>query len=113
MAGMNEKPYQAPEPNGPTPSHQPLVPTKKFPSLAFLLSFVIPGAGLMYLGKWKWGLLNLGVVFLIGVVAALVLSDEAFESYARYVGYGCAGGSAGLAQVLATQMNAKSNPPAG
>lgn len=109
---MNENPYQPPEPKGPTQAHDSLVPAKKKPFVAFLLSFVLPGAGLMYLGQWK-GFLNLGVVLLLGVLAGLVLSDEAFQSYARYLAYGCAGGSAGLAQLMASQMNGEFKQPPG
>ena len=77
----------------------------KRPTLAFTLSFLLPGAGLAYLGKWKWGVLNLGIVLLIGAVAAFFLSDDAFGRYIRYIGIGCSSGSGGLAQALATQMN--------
>jgi hypothetical protein len=48
----------------------------KKPIVAFTLSFILPGAGLAYLGKWKWAFINLGVVLLIGIAAALLLSDE-------------------------------------
>jgi hypothetical protein len=77
----------------------------KKPIVAFTLSFFLPGAGLAYLGKWKWGFINLGIVLLIGVAAAFILSDETFERYIRYIAIGCAGGSGGLAQALTTQMN--------
>ena len=80
------------------------MPTKK-PIIAFILSFLLPGAGLVYLGKWKWGFINLGMVLLIGVAAAFLLSDETLHQYGRYIAIGCSGGSAGLAQALATQMN--------
>jgi hypothetical protein len=79
----------------------------KKPSVAFILSFLLPGAGLAYLGRWKWAFINLGVVLLIGVAAAFILSDEAFESYGRYIAIGCAGGSGGLAQTLAKLKNQK------
>jgi hypothetical protein len=68
---------------------------------------LLPGAGLAYLGKWKWGFFNLGVVLLIGLAAAFIVPDETFEKYVRYIGIGCAAGSGGLAQALATQMNQK------
>ena len=79
----------------------------KSPMLAFTLSFLLPGAGLAYLGKWKWGMLNLAVVLLIGLGCVFVLSDEALEQYVRYIAIGCAAGSGGLAQGLAKQMNQK------
>ena len=81
----------------------------KKPLVAFLLSFLLPGAGLAYLGKWKWAVINLVVVLLVGVLTALLLTDEIFDRYIRYVAFGCAGGSGGLAQQLAVQMNQKDN----
>jgi hypothetical protein len=79
----------------------------KKPIVAFTLSFFLPGAGLAYLGKWKWAFINLGVVLLVGVAAALLLSEEFFDQYCHYIAVGCSGGSGGLAQALATQMNQK------
>jgi hypothetical protein len=77
----------------------------KKPWVALLLSFLIPGAGLAYLGKWKWAIINLAVVLLVGILAAFLLPDDIFDRYIRYVGYGCSGGSGALALQLATQMN--------
>ena len=79
----------------------------KKPIVAFTLSFFFPGAGLAYLGKWKWAFINLGVVLLVGVAAAFLPSEEFFEQYGHYIAVGCSGGSGGLAQALATQMNQK------
>jgi hypothetical protein len=76
----------------------------KSPLLAFTLSFFLPGAGLAYLGKWKWGILNLVIVIGIGVAAALILSDATFDQYIRYIAIDCAGGSGGLAQAMAKKM---------
>jgi hypothetical protein len=77
----------------------------KSPLLAFTLSFFLPGAGLWYLGKWAWGFVNLAVVLVLGVIAAVALSEEAFERSIRYLAIGCGGGSGGLAMALAQQMN--------
>jgi TM2 domain-containing membrane protein YozV len=81
----------------------------KSPLLAFTLSFFLPGAGLWYLGKLAWGLVNLAVVLVIGVIAAVVLDEEVIERYIRYLAIGCAGGSGGLAMALAQQMNQRRN----
>ena len=81
----------------------------KKPFLAFLFSFLLPGAGLAYIGKWKWAVINLVVVLLVGVLTGLLLTEEIFDRYIRYVALGCAGGSGGLAQQLAVQMNQKDN----
>lgn len=79
----------------------------KKPFLAFLLSFILPGAGLAYLGMWKPALLNLVIVLAGGSALVLILPPDVFDHYIRYVGYGAAGGSAALAQQLAKQYNAK------
>jgi len=80
---------------------------RKSHNIAFVLSFILPGAGLWYLGRWKWGFMNLGIVCAIGIILSLALSDETFFKVIRWVAFGCAGGSAGLAQAIAQQMNAR------
>lgn len=85
----------------------------KKPWLAFTLSFLLPGAGLAYLGKWGWGLVNLLAVLAIGVGLALLLPAATFHHFIRLVGYGCAGGSGGLAQWFAAQMNQQAKPGVG
>ena len=39
----------------------------KKPWVAFLLSILLTGAGLAYLGKWGWAVLNLLAAFGIGI----------------------------------------------
>ena len=48
----------------------------KKPWLAFLLSFLLPGAGLWYLGKWKWGFYNLDLVIAIAGVTTILWPDS-------------------------------------
>lgn len=79
----------------------------KKPIVAFTLSFLLPGAGLAYIGKWKWAWINFAVVLLIGVAAAFTLPEVTIQQYGHYIAIGCAGGSGGLAQALTTQMNQK------
>lgn len=79
----------------------------KKPIIAFILSFLLPGAGLVYLGKWKWGFINFGIVLLIGVAAVSLFSDETFYQYCRYISLGCGGSSGVFAQTLAKQINQK------
>jgi hypothetical protein len=79
----------------------------KKPIVAGTLSFLLPGAGLAYLGKWKWAFINLGIVLLIGVAATVLFSEETLHQYGHYIAIGCSGGSGGLAQALTTQMNQK------
>jgi hypothetical protein len=73
----------------------------KSPLLAFTLNFFLPGAGLWYLGKPAWGLVNLLAVLAVGVAAVFALPEETFERYIRFIASGCAGGSGGIAQALA------------
>lgn len=79
----------------------------KKPIVAFLLSFLLPGAGLAYLGQWKLGFINLGIVLLIGAIAAALIPEESFDQYSRYIAIACSGGSGGFAQTIAAQLNAK------
>ena len=79
----------------------------KSPLLAFTLNFFLPGTGLWYLGKMGWGIINLFVVLTVGLIAVLVLPEDVFDRYIRYLAIGCSGGSGGLAMALAQQMNQK------
>jgi TM2 domain-containing membrane protein YozV len=79
----------------------------KKPFVALLLSILLPGAGLAYLGRWKWGLINLAVVLAVGVGMAYLLSDDVFDRISTGVAAGLAGGSGALARQLAIQINAK------
>lgn len=77
--------------------------TAKKPWVAFVLSLVLPGAGLCYLEKWRWGILNFVVVqaILLSMVLA-PLGMEVYE-YFHYVLLVLAAGSAGVAHAVATQ----------
>lgn len=86
---------------------QAMLSTMKSSLLAFTLSFFLPGAGLCYLGKWGWGIVNFSVVLAIGVCAVLVLPNDRFDAIIRCLGIGCSGGSAGLAMALTQQINQK------
>jgi len=77
----------------------------KKPFIAFILSFILPGAGLAYLGKWLWAVLNFGGAILLGIVASFILPADTFESYAHMIGVGIAAVSAALAQALAVEIN--------
>jgi hypothetical protein len=84
----------------------------KKPWLAFTLSFLLPGAGLAYLGRWKWAAINLAFVLSIGVLGEMFLSEDFLNHYARFIAIGLGAGSAGLAQSLADQIRTtQQNPP--
>jgi len=75
------------------------------PLLAFLLSFVVPGAGLAYLGQWKWGIVNCAAYLLIGIIAAVFLPNDFFHRHVRTISMTCAGLSAILAHATGVRMN--------
>ena len=77
----------------------------KRPLVAFLLSFLLAGAGLWYLGKWKYGFINLGIILMIGFILTICLPEELFDKWIHYAAAGCACGSGALAQFFAQQMN--------
>jgi len=73
--------------------------------LAAALSFVIPGAGLWYLGKRLWAVLN----FILAVCVVTVLYGvEPVSEHIHYVILAVAAGSAGLAHGVATAFNKSS-----
>ena len=49
---------------------------KKNPNIAFLFSFLLPGAGLAYLGMICWGFANLATVVMIGIMLASLLGKR-------------------------------------
>lgn len=77
----------------------------KQPFLAFLLSFLFPGAGLWYLRRWRWGFINLAIVLALGSILAATLPEGTFLRYAHYVAIGCGGASAAIAELVAKRMN--------
>ncbi len=74
--------------------------TPKKPWVAFLLSILLTGAGLAYLGKWGWAALNFVIALGIGIVVALTYPDAASP-----IGIGILVGSAFMAKNLAEKMN--------
>ena len=74
--------------------------TPKKPWVAFLLSILLTGAGLAYLGKWGWAVLNLVAALAIGITVALTFPDASSP-----VGIGILVGSAVMAKNLAEKMN--------
>jgi len=74
--------------------------TPKKPWVAFLLSILLTGAGLAYLGKWGWAALNFVGALGIGILVALTFPDASSP-----VGIGILVGSAVMAKNLAEKMN--------
>ena len=76
-----------------------MMPSKK-PWVAFLLSFLIPGAGLFYLGYWKAALVNL---VLGTALATLVVEHPGLMGVSEHEHYALlviASASAGVAHAL-------------
>jgi len=74
--------------------------TQKKPWVAFLLSVLLTGAGLAYLGRWGWAVLNLLAALGIGFLVAFTIPDASSA-----VGIGVMVGSAVMAKNLAEKMN--------
>lgn len=74
----------------------------KKPWLAFLLSLLVAGAGIAYLGKWGWAVLNLAAALAVGVL--LVLYAPNLLNMA-YIVVPVINGS--IAMSIANDMNAK------
>jgi hypothetical protein len=77
----------------------------KSPYIAFALSFLLPGAGLWYLGKRACAIGNLVAVLTIGILAATALDEDTFERWRRFIAITCCAGSAGGALAVAQQLN--------
>jgi len=77
----------------------------KEPWKAFVLSFVLPGAGLAYLGKWSWAVVNFCIATVVLMVVMFVQSETAFD-YLHYLILIIAAGSGGWAHACAVRLKA-------
>jgi hypothetical protein len=77
--------------------------TAKKPWLAFVLSLILPGAGLCYLEKWTWGIANFLVVQLVLLSMVLAPMGADVYEYFHYVLLILAAGSAGIAHAVGSQ----------
>lgn len=78
--------------------------------IATVLSFVIPGAGLCYIGRWSWGVTNLLLV--TAIVGGIAIVDPVlFDDMVHYLVLGCAAASAGFTHSVAARQNG--SPQAG
>ena len=81
---------------------------RKRPEVAFLLSFLVPGAGLGYLDRWFWAVVNFVVVQgAILILLMLPLGQEVFD-YFHYVVLMLLAGSAGIAHAVASSDTSES-----
>jgi hypothetical protein len=75
----------------------------KKPWLAFILNFLLAGAGLAYLGMWAWGVVNLIGVVLLGIGLTEIVPASQLDWV--YIALPVINGV--LAQSLAQSRNAK------
>ena len=61
------------------------------------LNFVLPGAGLAYLGLWRGALLNGLFALAVAALAVAALAPETLARVGQPLTFGIAGGSLGLA----------------
>jgi hypothetical protein len=78
----------------------------KKPWIAFLLSFLVAGAGFVYLGKWTWALLNFFGAIAVGLIVYRFSPDSL-----SIASTAVAAASGSLAMTAAKTMNAKLMPP--
>jgi hypothetical protein len=50
----------------------------KKPWLAFLLNFLLAGAGFVYLGKWAWAVINLCAAIAVGFIFLRYAPDSVY-----------------------------------
>jgi len=78
----------------------------KKPWIAFLLSFLVAGAGFVYLRKWTWAILNFFGAIAVGLIVYR-FSPDSLSMASTIV----AAASGSLAMTAAKTMNAKLMPP--
>ena len=66
------------------------------PPVAFLLSFAVPGLGLLYLGRWAAAAVNLAIAIAIPLLVLWIWPARALD-FLHYVLLAIAAGSAGAA----------------
>ena len=77
---------------------------------AFVLSFVVPGAGLAYCHKWTWAAGNLALVTVAIAVVVFFFPGSLVYDHIHYLIVALAAGSAGFAHAVATQMVNEGSP---
>jgi hypothetical protein len=81
----------------------------KKPWLAFVFSLLIPGAGLAYLGKWKWALLNF-VLVQVPILLIVLKPIPSLNEHIHYILLALAAGSAGVAHAVAQSAGSNAAP---
>jgi len=92
---------QAPDDFHDDQSGAPVWMPQKHPAWAFALNFFLPGAGLVYLRRPLWGLLNLVTVVALAAAIYWVLPPDKFERCAPWIGIVFQVGSGLLTQWIA------------
>jgi|GEM_PF-2944874 len=82
----------------------------KSQNVAFGLNFILPGAGFLYLRRWKLAPLNLGIALALAVVLSFLIPEAILNEYGRYVALGVSGASGAWAMHTAEGMNKSAAP---
>lgn len=75
------------------------------PWLAFVLNFALPGVGLMYLGQWKRGILNLVLVQATICFLFFGFAEPTLVEQIHYVFLALAAASGGYAHGVSQSLN--------
>ena len=76
--------------------------------MAFILSLLLPGAGFLYLGKWRWALANFMAALAMGFLFSFLLSDEDFNRVVNPIAFGIGSVSGALAVLATKHINGES-----
>lgn len=80
----------------------------KSPVIAAVLNFILPGAGLLYIGRILAAAINLGIAIVVPFAWVAAIKDG-FDSV-HFVTLAIAAGSAGFAHAMAGRANGPSRP---
>ena len=78
-------------------------------TVAFTLSFLLPGGGLAYLGRWKLAAANLAAALGIGLVLVLLLPEHALDVVDRWAALVVGSFSGAWAMQTTEEMNKKAS----
>ncbi|MCA9213021.1 MAG: hypothetical protein KDB27_08150 [Planctomycetales bacterium] len=81
------------------------------PLVAFILSFVLPGAGLLYLRRWRSGVVNFLLVHAVLFLLAFGVNEPYINEHLHYVFLILAAGSGGYAHALARILTRPNEVP--
>ena len=81
----------------------------KSKTVAFVLSALVAGSGLAYLGLWKQAAINFALAVGLGVTLGLILPEHVFDFIDTGLAAGVGGVSGAYAMEMAEKLNKDSN----